>query len=215
MQTLWHFFWQETGWVAKIVLGILLFFSVVSWAIMFAKYITLKSLRRQNKEFQKLFFQASTFLDARKAAERYHDAPSGHLFLHLYRTLQEVETLTPQEWTWVEKDLAQQRFKFFREWRKGLPFLATTAGVTPFIGLFGTVWGIMNAFRQIGFTGSSNLATVAPGISEALVNTAAGLFAAIPALIGYNFLLNQLRNLHEDNEYFSSRMLLITRKRLS
>ena len=87
---------------------------------------------------------------------------------------------------------------------RGLGFLATTASVTPFIGLLGTVWGIMNAFQGIGMTGTANIAVVAPGIAEALINTAAGLAAAIPAVLGYNHFLGRLRRLGTRMENFSS-----------
>ncbi|MDX1503946.1 MAG: MotA/TolQ/ExbB proton channel family protein, partial [Thermoanaerobaculia bacterium] len=88
------------------------------------------------------------------------------------------------------------------ELSRGIAFLATTASSSPFIGLFGTVWGIMIAFRDIGVTGSTSLATVAPGIAEALVNTAAGLVAAIPALVGYNLYSNRVREMTRDMEDF-------------
>jgi biopolymer transport protein TolQ len=95
---------------------------------------------------------------------------------------------------------------------KTLTFLATTGNATPFIGLFGTVWGIMDAFRQIGFRGSTSLAVVAPGISEALIATAAGLFAAVPAVIAYNYFLNKMRILTSQMESFSAEFLNIVER---
>ena len=97
---------------------------------------------------------------------------------------------------------------------RALTFLATTGNATPFIGLFGTVWGIMDAFRQIGFRGSSSLAIVAPGISEALIATAAGLFAAIPAVVAYNYYLNKMRVVTAQMESFSAEFLNIVERHL-
>jgi biopolymer transport protein TolQ len=97
---------------------------------------------------------------------------------------------------------------------RALTFLATTGNATPFIGLFGTVWGIMDAFRQIGFRGSTSLAIVAPGISEALIATAAGLFAAIPAVVAYNYYLNKLRVVNSQMESFSAEFLNIVVRHL-
>ena len=91
--------------------------------------------------------------------------------------------------------------------KRYLTFLATTGSTAPFIGLFGTVWGIMRAFRSIGMTGSANLATVAPGIAEALIATAVGLFAAIPAVVAYNFLLQRVRVITAEMEHFSTDLI--------
>jgi len=98
---------------------------------------------------------------------------------------------------------------------KRVPFLATTGSSAPFIGLFGTVWGIMNAFMEIAKSGATNLATVAPGISEALIATAVGLFAAIPAVIGYNFCVARIRVLHRDMDNFSNEFLNVLRRQLT
>jgi biopolymer transport protein TolQ len=95
---------------------------------------------------------------------------------------------------------------------KNLNFLATTGSTSPFIGLFGTVWGIMDAFRKIGIRGSTNLATVAPGISEALVATAVGLFAAIPAVVAYNYYLGQVKTLSSEMDNFASEFLNIIQR---
>ena len=94
-----------------------------------------------------------------------------------------------------------------RRFQRLLGFLATTATVAPFIGLFGTVWGIMNAFRTIGALGGASIAAYAPGISEALVATAAGLAAAIPAVAGYNYFIASLRHIDEDMDDFASDLL--------
>ncbi len=97
---------------------------------------------------------------------------------------------------------------------KAITFFSTTGNAAPFIGLFGTVWGIMDAFRQIGFKGSTSLAVVAPGISEALIATAAGLFAAIPAVVAYNYFLNKVRMLSSQMESFSAEFLNIVERHL-
>jgi biopolymer transport protein TolQ len=107
----------------------------------------------------------------------------------------------------VKRALARAVNSELTELGSALPFLATTGNTTPFVGLFGTVWGIMNAFRGIGLTGSASLAMVAPGISEALIATAAGLGAAIPAVIGYNFFTNKVQIMESEMNSFSADFL--------
>jgi len=94
-----------------------------------------------------------------------------------------------------------------------LPFLATIGGVTPFIGLFGTVWGIIDAFAEIGRSGTANIAAVAPGVAEALITTAAGLATAIPAVIAYNFFVGKLRRMESQMEVFSAELINLVEER--
>jgi biopolymer transport protein TolQ len=113
----------------------------------------------------------------------------------------------------IERSLARARTMAVTEMENKVPFLATTASSAPFIGLFGTVWGIMNSFRNIGAKGAANLATVAPGIAEALVATAIGLVAAIPAVMGYNYLSRRIRVISAEMETFTNDFLNIIRRR--
>jgi biopolymer transport protein TolQ len=114
----------------------------------------------------------------------------------------------------VGRALRKAQTQVITELESALTFLATTGSTAPFIGLFGTVWGIMGAFRNIGATGSANLATVAPGIAEALIATAVGLFAAIPAVVAYNYFLNWVKVLASEMENFSSDFLNIIERHL-
>ena len=114
----------------------------------------------------------------------------------------------------IERTLKRVAGSEITRLERALTFLATTGNATPFIGLFGTVWGIMDAFRQIGFRGSTSLAIVAPGISEALIATAAGLFAAIPAVVAYNYFLNKMRVVTSQMESFSAEFLNIVERHL-
>lgn len=215
MLTVWQFFIHETGWVAKVVLGILLLFSFASWAIIAAKYVTLKRVKRQNAQFQSKFIHAQRFSDAKALAGQLDVSTLAGLFNGAYAELNSQNKESRVRWDLVEREISRAHRSSLKRLRGGLPFLATTAGATPFIGLFGTVWGIMNAFRQIGLVGTSSLATVAPGISEALINTAAGLFAAIPALIAYNLFVNSIRGISEDNVDFTDQLMVLLVKRLS
>jgi biopolymer transport protein TolQ len=113
----------------------------------------------------------------------------------------------------LERALSRARTMAVTEMENKVPFLATTASAAPFIGLFGTVWGIMNSFRNIGAKGAANLATVAPGIAEALVATAIGLVAAIPAVMGYNYLSRRIRVISAEMETFTNDFLNIIRRR--
>ncbi|HPR64033.1 MAG TPA: MotA/TolQ/ExbB proton channel family protein [Thermoanaerobaculia bacterium] len=214
MISVWQFFLHETGWVAKIVLGILLFFSLASWAIILAKYLTLKRVKRQNTLFRRAFHKAGKFSEATEIATRHPASSAASIFKRSYDEVSSQAQQGGVRWDLVEREMGREQRAYHARLRSGLAFLATTAGATPFIGLFGTVWGIMNAFRQIGLSGSSSLATVAPGISEALINTAAGLFAAIPALMAYNLFVNGLRRIAEDDLDFSDMLLTLLMKRV-
>lgn len=120
--------------------------------------------------------------------------------------------LTAQNLESIQRGLVKGSNKEITRLEKMMPFLATTGSVTPFIGLFGTVWGIMNSFTQIGIEKTASLQTVAPGIAEALIATAIGLFAAIPAVIGYNHFLGQIKEQIADMEDFTLEFLGITER---
>jgi len=191
-----------TGWVAKFVLALLAAFSVMSWTLMLIKIHQLRQADGSNRSFLAQFRQAGRLADVQVAARRYPDAPLAGMFRAGYleleaqaRVLERAGQTNGQIKSLVAVERALQRAIGVESARlqRFLPFLATTASATPFIGLFGTVWGIMTAFRAIATTGSTSIVAVAPGIAEALVNTAAGLAAAIPAVIAYNGFLGALR----------------------
>ncbi|MGH9367276.1 MAG: MotA/TolQ/ExbB proton channel family protein, partial [Thermoanaerobaculia bacterium] len=200
--SLWTFF-QETGPTAKVVLGILSLFSLISWIIIFAKYLRLRRVARQSEKFVIFFRKSKRFSEVNGIASQLPDTPLTTLFRAGYAELDaQVKANRPEDpavtaggagklliknISGVERALERAITAEVSRLTKYMTFLATTASACPFIGLFGTVWGIMQSFRAIGNTGSTSIVAVAPGISEALINTAAGLAAAIPALVFYNY----------------------------
>jgi biopolymer transport protein TolQ len=192
----------QTGLVAKLVLLVLGVFSLASWTLMALKLRQLRRADRANRSFIAEFRRAQRLADVHAAATRHAEAPLAGIFragfLELeaqVRVLQRagVDAGQIRSLAGIERALQRAIGIESGNLERFLPFLATTASATPFIGLFGTVWGIMNTFRAIASTGSTSIVTVAPGIAEALVNTAAGLAAAIPAVIAYNGFLGALR----------------------
>jgi biopolymer transport protein TolQ len=213
-------FFAETGTTAKVVLGILLFFSLVSWAIIFAKWIRLRRVSRQSDKFVAFFRKSKRFSEVNTFAGELSDTPLTTLFKAGYAELDaQVKAIRADDnpttgggtqgklliknISGIERALERAIGVEMSRLTKSMTFLATTAAACPFIGLFGTVWGIMESFRAIGQTGSTSIAAVAPGISEALVNTAAGLAAAIPALIFYNYFMGKVREQRAGMEDFS------------
>lgn len=177
------------GPVVKLVLLILLFFSVFSWAIIFFKFRFLSKVEKESEEFQRIFASSKNWDALYAATKRLTLSPMANLFRSVY-SMASAEEVDREE---VKRTLKRVESLEASRLEKYLTFLATTGSSTPFIGLFGTVWGIMNSFRGIGRIGSASLAVVAPGIAEALIATAAGLVAAIPAVIAYNYYLSRTR----------------------
>ena len=199
---------QQTGLVARAVLGILLFFSLVSWALIFQKLGIFGRIRRQSDQFLKIFRATKGVANPQGVISA--GSPFANVYAAGYRELQTQVTgegnnphpkIKSLQAVTVSMQLAAT--EEVRRVEKGMSWLATTAGVTPFIGLFGTVWGIIDAFSGLGSAGSASLRVVAPGIAEALVTTAAGLFAAIPALIAYNHFLQDIRDLAQRLDTFA------------
>jgi biopolymer transport protein TolQ len=186
---------MEAGPMAKFVLFVLLAFSIVSWGIMAERFRTFRRAERESDAFAARFSEGSPLATIQPDAARLANSPVADVFRAGLREL----TLNPGEQfegsglVALDRMLRKSASTQITRLERSLGFLATTASATPFIGLFGTVWGIMNAFRGIGMAGTASLAAYAPGIAEALVATAAGLAAAIPAVIGYNHFLGRLR----------------------
>jgi biopolymer transport protein TolQ len=183
-----HTAWQlivQAGIVVKLVLVTLILFSVVSWAIIFYKLVHFRKADKETADFLRIYNSLKDPADLFTASKKYLTSPQAVLFRNVYA-----------EKTYTDKDELRRMLKRFNileeaKLERYLNFLATTGSTTPFIGLFGTVWGIMNAFRSIGSAGSASLAVVAPGIAEALITTAVGLVAAIPAVVAYNYYLSR------------------------
>jgi biopolymer transport protein TolQ len=192
--------WQ-TGPVAKCVLAILFLFSIFSWAVILQKLGMMNKARAQSARFQRAFRKASRLQDVAAVAEQFKPSPLVAVFEGAYDELKKQGGLrNPVS---VQRAMQIASSEELTRIERRLPWLATTASVTPFIGLFGTVWGIIDAFHGLGTAGAATLRAVAPGISEALITTAAGLFAAIPALIAYNILSGQVREFGSRMDDFS------------
>ncbi|HZE89261.1 MAG TPA: MotA/TolQ/ExbB proton channel family protein [Verrucomicrobiae bacterium] len=191
----------HSGPMAQFIIFVLLGFSTVSWAIMVERYRVIQRSERESAAFVTKFRAGSSLGDLRDFAEKLPHAPAAAIYRAGFRQINAVGNPkvpaaagpTRDPMASIERVLVRAATEEQARLERSLPFLATTAAACPFIGLFGTVWGIMSAFHAIGGMGSASLAVVAPGISEALVTTAAGLAAAIPAVIGYNYFLNRIR----------------------
>jgi biopolymer transport protein TolQ len=198
----------QTGYVARAVLGLLLFFSLISWGLIFQKMGLFGRIRRQSDQFLKIFRATKGVANPQGVISA--GSPFANVYAAGYRELQSQVTGTgnpsPQRVKSLQAVTVSMQLAATDEVRRaerGMSWLATTAGVTPFIGLFGTVWGIIDAFSGLGTAGAASLRAVAPGIAEALVTTAAGLFAAIPALIAYNYFLSDIRDLAQRLDTFA------------
>jgi len=218
-------FWNA-GPVVKLVMLLLLGFSLFSWYIIFKKYLLFKTARKLSAEFLDTFWHSKNLAEAYKAAQELNFCPEATIFKHGYNELQKLsrtqagnaaeETLETRlaHMDNLKRTLSKAESLEIHRFGKSLSFLATTGSATPFIGLFGTVWGIMAAFQDIGMRGSATLAVVAPGISEALVATAAGLAVAIPAVIFYNYYSNQMETIESDMQSFASDFLNLVERDL-
>ena len=202
------------GPIVKFVLLMLIVFSVVSWAIIFFKFKLFKGIERNQAEFVKMFAEGKSLSGLFDQAEKSARTPLTEVFRTGYLELMRIQRGRPGDAVGggrpgpvpldnVERAMRKAANEEIALMETYLPFLATTGSATPFIGLFGTVWGIMNAFSGIAATGSATLATVAPGIAEALIATAAGLAAAIPSVMAYNFFLNRVRAIATRIDSFS------------
>ena len=212
--------------VAKGTLILLALMSIVSWFVIGTKWLYLARAYKRSVNFVELFWRTQRLDDVWKSTENDPPSPVSEVFragfvelakLRKRRTEAGGDASTPEthigDIESIERSLARARTMAGTEMENKVPFLATTASSAPFIGLFGTVWGIMNSFRNIGAKGAANLATVAPGIAEALVATAIGLVAAIPAVMGYNYLSRRIRVISAEMETFTNDFLNIIRRR--
>lgn len=216
----------NAGVMVQFVLLLLLFFSVVSWAIIFMKYRSMKKVKKENDLFLDVYMKSNKLSDIFPESKKYKHSSIAEVFQAGYTELVKItkvmrgsptvketdESLPSLEMKGidnVERALNRACSAEATKLESTLSFLATTGSASPFIGLFGTVWGIMDTFRGIGTRGSATLAVVAPGISEALIATAAGLAAAIPAVIFYNYYLNKVKDMSGEMDNFASEVLNI------
>ena len=205
----------QTGWVARLVLLILLVFSVLSWAIIYRKYTTFRRVRRDTTKFLEAFRVRERLPDSEPLTQAFPASPLVAIYAAgLRELLDQVGSGSNNPHPGHLKSPAAVGTAMHivstaevAQLEHRMSFLATTGSVTPFIGLFGTVWGIIGAFLGLGEAGATTLRAVAPGIAEALVATAAGLFAAIPAVIAYNHFLHQVRETANGMDTFAVEFL--------
>lgn len=191
----------QAGYVVKGVLLILLFFSIVSWAIMFFKQRYFSKAYKETQEFLRAYRSNRDSTELFHATKNLMLSPVANLFRAVYSD--EIHKEKSEAKRLLRRYSALESAKL----EKFLNFLATTGSTTPFIGLFGTVWGIMTSFTNIGSAGAASLAVVAPGIAESLIATASGLIAAIPAVIAYNYYLSMARRMIIEMEDFSEELI--------
>ena len=218
----------DSGLMVQFVLSLLFFFSVVSWAIILTKYRLIKRSKKQNEMFLDRYMKINKLSDVFPESKKFKYSQIAAVFRAGYTELVKIVGIKKEtvpdadpESSWslemkgldnIERALNRACDAETTKLESSLGFLATTGSACPFIGLFGTVWGIMNAFKGIGVKGSATLAVVAPGISEALIATAAGLAAAIPAVIFYNYFTNKIRIMTVESDSFSSEFLNIVER---
>jgi biopolymer transport protein TolQ len=196
----------ETGPVAKVVLLILLLFSLISWAVILAKWGLLRRARVQSGRFIRAFRKAQRLQDVATVAEQFKPSPLVAVFLGGFEEVRKQGGAANNP-TAVQRAMQIANSEELTRFERNLPWLAITGAVTPFVGLFGTVWGIIDAFHGLGTAGAATLRAVAPGISEALITTAAGLAAAIPAVIAYNLIGSSIRNFAARGDDFALEMM--------
>ena len=185
--------------MAKFVLLVLALFSIVSWGVTVERFLRFRRAEEQSRAFLDRFNQGGGLAAIQDETADLEWSPHADIFRAVFREISLNPPPAGEQWHGrqleaLDRIVRRNASAQLSELERSLGFLATTASATPFIGLFGTVWGIMNAFRGIGVSGTASLAAYAPGIAEALVATAAGLAAAIPAVIFYNHFLGRLRS---------------------
>ena len=207
--------------IVQMVLLLLVLMSVTCWAIILNKFITVRGAAWQSARFVDMFWKATALENAYQAAGRFPRSPTAAVFKAGYV---ELAKLTQQDQSGamdlgltenVERALRRTAQVELNKLERMNAFLATTASTGPFIGLFGTVWGILRAFQKIGITGQASIQTVGPDISHALVATAVGLLAAIPASMAFNYFNSSIRNIASEVDAFSADFLNIVKRHYS
>jgi biopolymer transport protein TolQ len=195
---------RQTGAVAQVVLVILLIFSILSWSIILTKWASIRRARAQSGRFLRAFRKTQRLQDIAAISDQFKPSPLVAVFDNAYDEYRrQGDSNIPAVQRAAQIGASEELSRLERK----LPWLATTGAVAPFVGLFGTVWGIIDAFNGLGDAGAATLRAVAPGISEALITTAAGLFAAIPAVIAYNQFTHSMREFGARMDDFSMELL--------
>jgi biopolymer transport protein TolQ len=210
----------DSSLVAKFVLLILFGASVYCWAIIFTKWKAFSRATEQNAEFLNIFWHGQNLDEVLNKSDKF---PSSNVASVFKSGLKELRKVAPTEAALqnlsnvdnVHRALIRSSSSEVALLEKHVGWLATTASAAPFVGLFGTVWGIMNAFQSIGASGAANLAVVAPGISEALITTATGIGAAIPAVVAYNHFAGQIRRMAVEMDGFSQDFINIVQRNVT
>ena len=211
---------SQAGLMAKLVLTLLLLTSIGCWSIMISKWKLLKQATLQNKGFLETFWTGRNLDEIVSKCDTFPRSPTAAVFHSAVKELRKLSSdeqgpLTVDKMDNIQRTLMRASTHEISSLEKNVGFLATTASAAPFVGLFGTVWGIMNSFQNIGATGAANLAVVAPGISEALITTATGIGAAIPAAIAYNYFVGQIKKIAVEMECFSHDFTNIIQRNLT
>ncbi len=206
----------QTGAVAKTALLILLAFSVLSWAVILSKWFLIKRARHQSSRFVRTFRQAQRMQDVASVANQFRPSPLVGVFVGAVDEFKRQMGMTGgiRNLTSIQRAMQIASSEEITRLERNVPWLAITGATTPFIGLFGTVWGIIDAFHGLGTAGAATLRAVAPGISEALITTAAGLAAAIPAVIAYNLINASIREFAARNDDFALEMLNVVERQV-
>lgn len=206
----------NAGILAKVILTLVLMFSLGSWGIILDKFIMFSRLKKNSFEFMRLFKKSQHLDDLAIHVKKTQSTPLGRIFMAGYRHVERKPGSDPGNPVFVPVNPARMDVALddaimteIQNLENRVTFLGTCGSITPFLGLFGTVWGIMTAFRGIGAVGSASIAAVAPGIAEALITTAAGLAAAIPAVMAYNYFLNKIRTATIMFERFRSSFMAV------
>ncbi|MDA8272237.1 MAG: protein TolQ [Deltaproteobacteria bacterium] len=216
----------STNIVVKLVLLILFFFSLASWAIIFYKLNYLNKAKKEDKEFLDLFWESKRLDYVYTAAKNFNYSPVASMFNATYKEIVDIKKKSEEKdklfgkenngenQAYIERALKKSQLSSIAKLEISLPFLATVGSTAPFIGLFGTVWGIMTSFESIEKAGTAGLAIVAPGIADSLIATAAGLFAAIPAVIAYNYYSNKVRVIANETIDFAYEFMTIIERQI-
>ncbi len=214
----------DSGTVAKVVIIVLVIFSIVSWAIMAERWRYFRRAQMQSRHFLALFRSQRDYNQVYTVASKWPDSPAAVVFREVYEKHESAFSSSagnegrPKE---ISQDLVESVYRDLRlaahrelaRFEQRLPVLATAGSVCPFLGLFGTVWGVMTAFLDISTKGSTNIVVVAPGIAEALITTIAGLAVAIPAMVAYNYFVQRSRELGLELEDLATAVMNILQLR--
>ncbi len=212
----------DAGPIGKFVLALLLLASLVCWGIIVERYRSFRRAHRETRSFLSRFHGGARLAELRDLSEKWHRSPVVALFKAAFHEVSQLSMETRADVGRILDEVAIEDVQRMisrsvaantRDMERSLTFLATTASTAPFIGLFGTVWGIMDSFQTIGVTGAASMQSYAPGIAEALIATAAGLFAAIPAAVAYNSFLRQIRIMSIEMEEFQYDFIHLLQKR--